>query len=380
MLIELKGAEFSNLGAAMMCLSTMDRLREVDGSVRFALNPGPHCRYTDIAALAAWQRFRTHRLTGISENMMRFAPIKARNLAHRYGLVFGHEIDAVLDLSGFAYGRPWGPERQKQTTSDIDRLAAAGKPYVFLPQAFGQFSGGGLDQKFAQALKKSRLVFARDKVSLKNILSLVGEPYDHIKLSPDFTLDFPANRESQVAHQPERHEVIIVPSSKLERRSDTRSVANWESALADIDSDLYRAGKSVAVVNHCRDEDRDLCERLAAKTSTRLIDSGDPVAIKNLIGVASMVISGRYHACVSALSQGVPCIGLSWSHKYQELFEDYDLDDFVVDRPDKERIHQLLTRLSSDEEVIVNRLRRSTRVMQEKVDSMWREVASALRR
>ena len=379
MLIELKGAEFSNLGAAMMCLSAMDRLREVDGSVRFALNPGPHCGYTDIAALAAWQRFRTHRLTGISENMMRFAPNKARNLAHRYGVVFGHEIDAVLDLSGFAYGSPWGPERQKQTTSDIDRLAAAGKPYVFLPQAFGQFSGGGLDHKFAQALKKSRLVFVRDKVSLQNILSLVGEPLDHIKLSPDFTLDFPTNRESQVAHQPERHDVIIVPSSKLESRSDTRSVANYESALADIASDLHRAGKSVAVVNHCRDEDRDLCERLAAKTSTRLIDSGDPGAIKNFIGLASMVISGRYHACVSALSQGVPCIGLSWSHKYQELFEDYDLDGFVVDRPDKERIHQLLTRLSSDKEVIVNRLRRSTRVMQEKVDSMWREVASALR-
>jgi len=357
----------------------MDRLREVEGSIRFALNPGPHCRYIDIASVAAWQRFRTHRFTGISENMMRFAPNKARNLAQRYGLVFGHEIDAVLDLSGFAYGRPWGPEIQKQTTSDIERLATAGKPYVFLPQAFGQFRGGGLDHKFAQALKKSRLVFARDKVSLQNILSLVGESCDNIKLSPDFTLDFPLNRKPPVAHHPERHDIIIVPSSKLERRSDTSSVANWESALADIVSELHGAGKSVAVVNHCRDEDRDLCGRLAAKTSARLIDSNDPVAVKELIGLASTVISGRYHACVSALSQGVSCIGLSWSHKYQELFSDFDLGDFVVHQPDKEQVYRLLTRLSSDKDIIANRLDRSKKVMQDKVDAMWREVASALR-
>ncbi len=53
-----------------------------------------------------------------------------------------------------------------------------------------------------------------------------------------------------------------------------------------------------------------------------------------MIGKTACVVGSRYHALVAALSQGIPCMALSWSHKYRELLKPFGLGKYAVESAD----------------------------------------------
>jgi len=56
--------------------------------------------------------------------------------------------------------------------------------------------------------------------------------------------------------------------------------------------------------------------------------------IKNIIEQFDFFIGSRMHACIAALSQGVPCVGIAYSRKFQGVFESVGMGDWVVDGRD----------------------------------------------
>ena len=43
------------------------------------------------------------------------------------------------------------------------------------------------------------------------------------------------------------------------------------------------------------------------------------------------MVASRFHSLIFALSQDIPCLAISWSHKYKELFRLFDQEKFVVE-------------------------------------------------
>jgi colanic acid/amylovoran biosynthesis protein len=74
--------------------------------------------------------------------------------------------------------------------------------------------------------------------------------------------------------------------------------------------------------------------------NVRVVNEKNPLKIKGLIKQFDFVVSSRFHALVSSLSQGIPAIGTGWSHKYQILLEEYGCSNC------------LLRATSSEEEII----------------------------
>ena len=61
-----------------------------------------------------------------------------------------------------------------------------------------------------------------------------------------------------------------------------------------------------------------LSERARQRTHV-VPDDLDYMELKSIIGEMAFVVGSRYHALVSALSMGVPCVAVGWHEKYKDL-------------------------------------------------------------
>jgi colanic acid/amylovoran biosynthesis protein len=296
------------------------------------------------------------------------------------GWVTEPDVCGVVDLSGFVYGAQWGDYSMRRAAAEIKRFGKSKRPYVFLPQAFGPFENTRGASEFGAALSRAALIYARDHRSKANLDALMPAGAPSVSVMPDMTMaassDFAlANRLSIDAKT-----AVVVPNSRVvsqgvadESRYIQFLVASAERLLAD--------GYRVVLVNHAGREDAWLTLQLARLLSARgreveCVAETDPYLIRGVIGAAGVVVASRFHACVAALAQGVPCIATSWNHKYQELFSLFDCADGVLIRLEESDFQRALefyrhqrADLSHVAQAVVSEAMRQ-------IDGMWRSVTA----
>jgi polysaccharide pyruvyl transferase WcaK-like protein len=348
MIIEIKGAQFANQGAHLMLRAVLDRLGARRPDAEVALAPGPNAPYGARARLGALQKLPLRKgaidLTAAGYHW----PQGFDTALARYGLVTEARVDAVLDISGFAYGDRWGGRALEAVAAELTRFGHHGKPYLFLPQAFGPFTQSLASRKFGRALRHAALICARDERSLAYLSGLGAGRGEALLRCPDLTLGVRGERAAAARWGVDASCALLIPNVRMLDPGPGRS--GWQArylplleALAD---ECRRRGLTVKVVNHAGRDDAPLCTTLAqASGGIDVINELDPLALKGLIGAAAVVISSRYHGCVNALSQGVPCLGTSWSHKYGALFQEFGLGSRLLTDPDVPRAMQMLVDL-----------------------------------
>lgn len=84
-----------------------------------------------------------------------------------------------------------------------------------------------------------------------------------------------------------------------------------------------------------KNDDMSICRELAQDlppSRVSLIDTVDysPGELKQLISETEFFIGSRYHSLVAAVSSSVPCLGIGWHYKYNELMAWYKLEDNIL--------------------------------------------------
>jgi colanic acid/amylovoran biosynthesis protein len=90
-----------------------------------------------------------------------------------------------------------------------------------------------------------------------------------------------------------------------------------------------RAGVSVKLLAHVNsvlmphEDDRRIIDQLAAEFDgiERVGDFASPSEAKSYISGLDFLIGGRMHACIAAISSGVPVVPVAYSRKFTGLFE-----------------------------------------------------------
>jgi colanic acid/amylovoran biosynthesis protein len=371
MIVEIKGVQFVNKGAELMLHAILEQLKDHLPNARVAIPVTELSPYECRAKLGALQKFSL-RFGWLELNWISyFFPAFIKRLSLKFGIVYESDIDVVLDASGFAYGDQWTDTAIARMAKEVSRYKKNKAKYIFLPQAFGPFTKKYPKAMLNKHLHNAELIIAREEDSLRFLKEAVPA-LTGLKVSPDFTNlvkgVFPENNLVKGG-------VIIIPNSNMVSARNTNSgwLNKYEDILVGLGESIHKRGIKVFILNHEGRNDQKICQVLSARLGgVTIINEKDPLIVKGLLGSAEAVISSRFHGCVSALSQGTPCLGTSWSHKYERLYEDYGVCDWIL-TGDNCSLDELIESLLTDESARV-RIKEASVSLKNKSEAMWSQV------
>ena len=379
MIIEIKGAQFVNKGAELMLHAIIQNLGSHSDDVELVLAPNANSSYKSRIAIGAYQKLLLRKKTFDLNILSYFLPKKIRFwLKDKWGIITEADIDVILDASGFSYGDQWPTRTIKNTSNEIQRLRKKGKKYIFLPQALGPFEKNEHKELVKSGFSKANLICAREKVSFDNVSESVINS-DIVKLYPDFTNLVTGTYLDDYKRFSDK--VLIIPNCNM--ISSRNSQADWKDYYIDFLKSSIEAVQSLGLtpvlLNHEGKEDGAICSQVARmfESAIEILEESDPLKVKGIIGSSKAIICSRFHGCVSALTQSIPCLGTSWSHKYEKLFEEYGRSRYLLNpNISKEKITELLALSISD----VTEVTYQAKVVEYKLKSqeMWNDVHNVI--
>lgn len=261
------------------------------------------------------------------------------------------------------------------------------KELIFLPQTYGPCNRSITRLMAKHILKRANTVFARDRSSAEFVHDLLGNCNvdGKVRFCPDvaFVLD------------PQKPKNIDVGSLENIRAEDSVVVGLNVSGLlfsggytkdnmfglkSDFAEVIYGIIDQIMQYKQCLllliphvfvpggniESDSEVCSKLYEsvnrKYSGRIFlarGEYDHNEIKYVIGMCDFLIGSRMHACIAALSQCIPAVGLAYSKKFQGAFESIGLRECVVDarRLNKEMLLHAVEEIFEKRHEIENHLR-----------------------
>ena len=291
------------------------------------------------------------------------------------GHVSADRLTGLLDCSGYAYGDVWTTRRIVERRKYYRELRRRGIGIAVLPQAFGPFEREDMAEESRALLDLCDLVYARDKDSLAHLQGLGLAKGVKLRLAPDITNLVEGVVPADAGEW--RNRVCIVPNARmLDRTSDEHGKTYLDFMLAMV-ATIRDLGCEPWLVLH-ESNDAELASHINSKLGEPLpLLDADAVETKGIFAASRAVVASRYHALISSLSSGTPVMAMSWSHKYERLFEEYGHETYLMD-PGAGEIEwkARLADLVCDpvRAGIVERLRAHAEHERQRVREMWIEV------
>lgn len=258
-------------------------------------------------------------------------------LINKSWLITPDVVDVILDCRGYHLGDPWIKNPLEGELGYSEHLLNYYKQFskpscklILLPQALGPYGNQESKKCIQLVAERAEKIYAREKVSF-NYLEQNLSKMDNVSICPDFTcLHYP--NESAPIQIPSDY-ILIIPNSRMIDKTSDEVSTNYLLFLKTITEHLSNLGENVYFLNHEGIDDERLLQELnlILQQPLPIITKQTGIDIKKLIMDSKLLITARFHGAVSGLTQGVPTLCTSWSHKYQELLSEHQCADNMLD-------------------------------------------------
>jgi polysaccharide pyruvyl transferase WcaK-like protein len=335
--------------------------------------------------------------------LMPFYRLRRRIVGRSTALRALVEADAVLDISGGdSFADIYGVRHMiGQFTFKLLPLIL-GKRLVLLPQTIGPFRRYPWRALARFVLRKSALIYSRDPTVVDKVARFMGDSSSRrVRYAPDVAFLVPPASAaggpiSTRTLPPAWITVGVNVSGLLWNGGYTR--ANQFGLKADYRRVVHRvlggfladARVRVLLVPHVVtswaggvENDEEACRTIRAELPGELRERTEVVCglrsaggAKHVIGSCDFFIGSRMHACIAALSQGIPTVGVAYSDKFQGVFESLGVGNCVADprREDEEGILRVVRDALASQDEIRSTLSRTVPIAKEQVRLAFRDI------
>jgi colanic acid/amylovoran biosynthesis protein len=370
----LLGGSFDNLGDEFMLSAVAKRLRDYGARL---IAPHTTGTYESRAQLGLHQLLWRPKWKSFSGSVGRYVMLR---YGAPFGIVSDTDIDLVIDFGGFDLGDAWGKEAAFRKLKHFRRLKANGCTIICLPKAYGPFTGKDFRTIVKNIIDCADLVFVREAASRAHLLEC-GIDAARLQAAPDLT--FPEGLEAVPRVTIGKPYFCVVPNKWMLERVPAKVSAAYLDWLMMLSRRASRNELSAVLLLHSRHLDDDLCAALMGKGNDLFtcVRPETPYEAKALLGRAEFVITSRYHALIAALSQAVPCLGTSWCHKYDQVFDEFGIRRFLfVPEADPGPALEAIDELSQKQknETLRAPLNRTARECCARVEEMWKTLGTLI--
>jgi colanic acid/amylovoran biosynthesis protein len=224
-----------------------------------------------------------------------------------------------------------------------------------LPQTYGPFRSRLAERLARYILLRAQSIWCRDRISLQEVSRLTGGRRRGT-LCPDVAFALEAIRPESLAVDASLSEQVgetliglnvsglvyyggYTRSNMFGLRLDYRTFVKSlvEQLLSDKSNRILLVPHTFGAEGRV-ESDPGACRELKQGLSPSIRDrvhlvtqEYDQHQIKGVIGMCDFFIGSRMHACIAALSQGIPTVGVAYSRKFAGVFEMVGAADWVID-------------------------------------------------
>ena len=266
--------------------------------------------------------------------------------------------DVVADIwGGDSFSDIYGTKRFLRGALERVLMLCLGKPLILLPQTYGPYRTPLARFVARGIMRRARLCMSRDAQGPQTIGRLLGpKAGSAVAVCPDVAFVLDPLEPPEVRCRPRLGWPCTETLVGINISGLLYNGGYTGGNMFDLNIDYQRLahdmvaqvaaqpGTRVLLIPHTIgpagnvNNDRDACtavmQTLAAECRSRIhiVDRDyDQSGIKAIIGRCDFFLGSRMHACIAALSQGIPTLGIAYSRKFMGVFASVDAADAVID-------------------------------------------------
>lgn len=233
-----------------------------------------------------------------------------------------------------------------------------GKRLILFPQTYGPYSSKTAQLLARWILSRAGRILSRDKEGLDVVKAMLetSDRKRQAEFCPDVAFALDSVPVEQPDIQPPLDRKAVTPlvgfnvNGLLYNGGYTRDnmfglAMDYtafvhrlaEEVLAKTEAHLLLIPHTFAPAGHVESDNeasQHVLESLAPRFPGRahvVCREYDQSEIKSIISLCDFFIGSRMHACIAALSQGVPAVGVAYSRKFKGVFDSVGVGEVVVD-------------------------------------------------